>query len=183
MPFITEEIYHLLKEQNEDLIVKQFEKNENPDHKILKQGNILKEAITSIRDAKNKNQIKPKEKIKLHIQTDKSDEFYTIESILSKQLIADIFYTNDAIANSVTVVQNKNKFYIETEQPFNTGSQKDQLLKDLDHLKGFLNSVEKKLSNERFVQNAKSDVIQLERKKKRDTEIKIKIIEDSLSTL
>jgi valyl-tRNA synthetase len=57
------------------------------------------------------------------------------------------------------------------------------LQKDLEHLKKFLISVEKKLSNERFVQNAKSEVIELERKKKADAETKIKIIEESLSSI
>jgi valyl-tRNA synthetase len=54
------------------------------------------------------------------------------------------------------------------------------LQKDLDYLKGFLISVEKKLGNERFVQNAKAEVIEIERKKKADAEEKIKMIEESL---
>jgi len=58
-----------------------------------------------------------------------------------------------------------------------------QLLKDLDYLKGFLLSVEKKLGNERFVQNAKQEVIEIERRKKSDAEAKIKAIEESLQSL
>jgi len=57
------------------------------------------------------------------------------------------------------------------------------MLKDLEYLKGFLVSVEKKLSNERFVQNAKPDVVEVERKKKADAEDKIKAIEESLASL
>jgi valyl-tRNA synthetase len=56
-------------------------------------------------------------------------------------------------------------------------------LKDLDYQKGFLVSVEKKLGNERFVQNAKAEVIEIERKKKADAEAKIKAIEESLASL
>ena len=61
--------------------------------------------------------------------------------------------------------------------------QKEQLLKDLEYLKGFLNSVNHKLNNEKFVQKAKAEVIELERKKKADAESKILVIEESLSAL
>jgi valyl-tRNA synthetase len=61
--------------------------------------------------------------------------------------------------------------------------QKDQLLKDLEYQKGFLLSVEKKLSNERFVQNAKPEVVEVEKKKKADAEAKIKAIQESLASL
>jgi valyl-tRNA synthetase len=64
-----------------------------------------------------------------------------------------------------------------------TASQKEQLLKDLDYLKGFLVSVEKKLGNEKFVQNAKAEVVDAEKKKKADAEDKIRAIEESLRSL
>jgi valyl-tRNA synthetase len=81
------------------------------------------------------------------------------------------------------VVVQKDKFFIETTSIVDAGVQKEQLQKDLDYLKGFLLSVDKKLSNEKFVQNAKPDVIEIERKKKADAEAKIKIIEESLRSL
>ena len=77
----------------------------------------------------------------------------------------------------------KDKFFIETTTLLDTASQKEELQKDLDYLKGFLVSVEKKLGNERFVQNAKPEVIDIERKKKADAEAKIKVLEESLSSL
>ena len=64
-----------------------------------------------------------------------------------------------------------------------TTTQKEQLIKDLEYQKGFLISVEKKLSNERFVQNAKPEVVEVEKKKKADAEAKIKAIEESLERL
>ncbi len=184
MPFITEEIYHLLREQQEDLTIKQFEKSEKSHPKILQQGKILKEVITAIRDVRNKNQLKPKDTIKLHIQTEHKSTYGDIEYILSKQVnAASISFTNDSIEKSLSIIVNKDKFYIETDQTINILVQKDQLEKDLQHLKGFLIAIEKKLSNEKFVKNAKDEVIDFERKKKADTETKIKIIEESLSTL
>ena len=184
MPFITEEIYHQLKEKKDDLTVKQFPVIGSADDRIIKNGALLKEVITAIRDARNKNQLKPKDSIRLHIHTGNSSIYQAFETILSKQVNAtSISYTPGIVANSIVVVVKKDKIFIETTAILDTVSQKEQLQKDLDYLKGFLVSVDKKLSNERFVQNAKPDVIDIERKKKADAEAKIKVIEESLSSL
>jgi valyl-tRNA synthetase len=184
MPFITEEIYQQLKEQKDDLTVKQLPAIVTPNNSILKNGVLLKEVITAIRDARNKNQLKPKDSIRLHIQTKYINIYKAIENILSKQVNAEsVSYISNTVANSITVVVQKDKFFMETTTVLDTASQKEQLQKDLDYLKGFLVSVEKKLSNERFVQNAKPEVIDIERKKKADAEAKIKVIEESLAQL
>jgi valyl-tRNA synthetase len=184
MPFITEEIYHQLKEQTDDLTVKQYPVASTPDSQLLQSASLLKEVITAIRDARVKAQLKPKETIKLHIQSENPDVYAPILSILSKQVNAESStYTKETINGSITVVVQKDKFFLETTTVLDTGAQKQQLQKDLDYLKGFLVSVEKKLSNERFVQNAKPEVIEIERKKKADAEEKIKLIEESLAAL
>ena len=181
MPFITEEIYHQLKERTDDITIKQYS-DANPTNKsTLENGLLLKEVITAIRDAKNKNHLKPKDTIRLHILTAGPKIYRAIENILLKQVHAEsVSYTETAVTNSITVVIQKDKFFIETTAELNTASQKDQLQKDLGYLKGFLASVEKKLSNEKFVQNAKPEVLQAEQKKKADAEAKIKTIEESL---
>lgn len=184
LPFITEEIYHQLKERTDDLTIKQYANEKTADKTILANAILLKEVISSIRDARNKNQLKPKDTIKLHLQTEDIGTYKSIESILLKQVNAEsISYISSSVANSITVVVQKDKFFIETTAILDTASQKEQLQKDLDYLKGFLISVEKKLGNERFVQNAKPEVIEIERKKKTDAEEKIKVIEESLAAL
>ncbi len=184
MPFITEEIYHLLEDKKDDLCVKVTAVVGIIDEKILAEASLLKSIISGLRDVRNKNQIKPKETIKLHIQTAEVAIYKSIESILAKQInSASISSVNDAVAGTITTVIGKDKFYIETEQPLNTAGQKEDLEKELNHLKGFLVTVEKKLSNEKFVANAKPEVLALEQKKKADAEEKIKIIEDSLSLI
>ncbi len=184
MPFVTEEIYHLLREQEKDLCVKQSQEVKAANQQILSQGELLKQVISTIRDARNKNQIKPKETIKLFIETKTKESYSFIESILSKQVNTnEISFTGKAIANTIVVAVEKDKFYIKTEKELDTTTLKDDLLKDLEHQKGFLASVEKKLSNERFVQNAKPEVLALEQKKKADALARIKTIEESLSTI
>lgn len=194
MPFVTEEIYHQLKsrEQGDDLTIK-LDGEVGQNHMnisdletshVLNVGQLLKNTITALRDVRVKHNIKPKEAIKLHVQTTVKHSFNLIETILAKQVNASqIHFVDDAIANTITVVVGTDKFYIETETAVDTTAQKDQLLKDLEYQKGFLISVEKKLSNERFVQNAKPEVVEIERKKKADAEQKIKAIEESLANL
>lgn len=187
MPFITEEIYHLLSERSsgDDICIAQLEKYTlKPDLKILEQGKILQEAITSIRDTRNKSQIKPKEQIDLYVETEQESTYKRIGDILAKQVNAKkLELTRSNIAGSIPSVAGKEKFYIVTETPMDTANQKEELIKELEYLKGFLISVEKKLSNEKFVQNAKPEVVEMERKKKSDAEEKIVIIEKSLSSL
>ncbi len=183
MPFVTEEVYHQLKEQSDDLCVKQFENTGAGDVPILAQGELLKQTITAIRDARTKNNIKPKDPIKLHVQG-REEEFTSLENILQKQINADaVFYVSDAVANTITTIVGGAKFYIETEQQLDTSAQKEVLQKELKYQQGFLESVEKKLGNERFVQNAKAEVVEAERKKGRDAEAKIKALEESLANL
>jgi valyl-tRNA synthetase len=194
MPFVTEEIYHQLRQRAEgdDLTNKQLgevghahpRNTTLPQGQLMQLGSLLKETITAIRDTRAKNNIKPKESIKLHIQTPEQPNYQLAQSIMAKQVnAAEILFTKDAVPNTITVVVGTDKFYIETETEVDPAAQKEQLLKDLDYLKGFLVSVEKKLSNERFVQNAKPEVVEVERKKKADAEDKIRAIEESLASL
>ena len=184
LPFVSEEIYHLLKEQPTDLCVTQYEIPKATDTVVLQQGELLKQVISALRDARNKNQLKPKDTIQLHIQTAAIKSFEAIENIIARQVnAAALFYTNDIISNSIVVAVEKNKFYIESEQKLDSIILKTDLLKDLEHQQGFLASVQKKLGNERFVQNAKPEVIELERKKLADAEARIKTIEESLAGL
>ncbi|MEO6670776.1 MAG: class I tRNA ligase family protein [Ferruginibacter sp.] len=184
MPFVTEEIYHLLEERTDDLCIRQFSKTVSIDTAILEKGKLLKELITGLRDIRNKQQIKRKEFIELFIDSSSKDAYDVIESILSKQVNAkSISFTNTPLTETISCVIGKDKFYIKTEQPVNKGNQKDELEKELNHLKGFLVSVEKKLGNEKFVSNAKPEVLAMEQKKKSDAETKIRVIEESLGSL
>jgi valyl-tRNA synthetase len=187
MPFITEELYHLLADRaaGDDLCIRQFDAVAAADARILAEGALLKEAITALRDARNKAQLKPREPIKLHIHSESSEAvFRSLSPILSRQVNAEsIDFTREPIPGSLTVVSGKDKYYIVTEQALSAGNQKEDMLKELNYLKGFLVAVNKKLGNERFVANAKPEVVELERRKKEDAEIKIKALEESLGAL
>lgn len=186
MPFITEEIYHLLKERKagDDLCIRQFNPIRDSDEKIMEEGELLKQVITAIRDARAKNNLKSKETIQLHIQTANEASFRDVQDILLKQVNAGgLSFTNEAVPNTIPVVAGKDKFYLQTATAIDNSSQKEQLEKDLQYLRGFLISVDKKLGNAKFIQNAKPEVVALEQKKRADAEAKIKAIEESLAAL
>ncbi|MFA6150103.1 MAG: valine--tRNA ligase [Chitinophagaceae bacterium] len=184
MPFVTEEIYHLLREQKDDLMNRQLPSFTSANNEILTQGKLLQDLITAVRDARVKNNLKPKDVIKLAVDTKEQSVYANATSLLSRQINAEeISFTSEAIQGSISLVVGTDKFYISSNVTIDTAAQKEQLQKDLDYQKGFLMSVEKKLSNEKFVANAKPEILASEQKKQSDALAKIKTIEESLSLL
>ncbi len=186
MPFITEEIYHQLKgrKQGDDLMVMQFSKAIEANETVLSQGAFLKELITNIRDARNKNQLKNKDKIKLSVESNNKEYYNSIKSLLAKQVNAEaIDFITIAIPGIAIVVGTDKLYLVHEGGSVDTEKQKAELKKELEYMKGFLQSVQKKLSNEKFVQNAKEEVINNERKKEADAQAKIKTLEESLNML
>jgi valyl-tRNA synthetase len=184
MPFVTEEIYHLLRDHNDDICVKQSMVDNQWSMEVLRQGHLLKNVITTIRDARNKNNIKPKESIELFIQSANKETYTSFEEILKKQVnAASLSFTQENITGSIVTTNEEDKFYIKSEQQADTATLKAELEKDLVYQKNFLQSVQKKLNNERFVQNAKPEIVELERKKQADAEARIKTLQESLKNL
>ena len=184
MPFITEEIYHLLDEHQDDLCVKLSKGMTEADDTVLQQGALLQQLITGVRDAKQKNGLKPRQTISISIQSNETDSFEHFENIFKKQTSADyILYTTKPVANAIIVVVDKDKLYLQSQLYVDSSGLRVEMEKDLAYQRNFLNSVIKKLSNDKFVQNAKPEVVAMERKKQSDTETRIKLLEESLSNL
>jgi valyl-tRNA synthetase len=184
MPFITEEIYHLLRPQSGDLCVRPYAAIGTTDADILASGQLLQQLITALRDARNKQQIKPKTPVDLAIQTDHPQKFTTITHILAKQVNASaVNFTLEPIARSIVVALEQDRFYLSTEEAGDTGLQREGLIKDLQYQQQFLEQVRKKLQNEKFVNNARPEVIDLERKKESDALARIATIESALQEL
>ena len=184
MPFITEELNGLINSDAAVLTISQFAEIKNADATVLAQGQLLQQAISTLRDVRVKNNIKPKEPVQLFIESAEAAAYQPILEILMQQgFLSDVQFTDKAVEKSINTLVNKDKYYIVPTTAIDTTAQKEMLTKEIDYLKGFLASVEKKLSNERFVQNAKSEVVDIERKKKADAEEKIKSLEESLAAL
>ena len=186
MPFVTEEIYHQLKEREpkDDLITKQLDPVGAFDTMILEQGILARQIISAIRDTRNKNQLKNKEVITLQIQTSRPEIYQSFSKILLKQVNADaLHFTGQSFKHYATIVVGKETIFMQMPHSADTSVQKDKLLQDLAYQMDFLASVEKKLANEKFMQHAKAELIEKERKKQSDAEERIRAIEESLKVL
>ena len=182
-PFVSEEIHHLLRPQPADLCVTQLHPASVADPVTLQQGERLKQVISALRDARNKNRVKPKDTIQLYIQTLDSSSFEAIQNIIAKQVNGVVSYTREKVNNTIVVTIEKDTFYIGSEQSLDADTLKNDLLKDLEHQQNFLASVQKKLGNERFVQNARAEILEMEQKKMADATARIKTIMDGLAGL
>lgn len=184
MPFITEEIHHNLIGGEEDLMLKQLTQNENINKEILAQGKKVQNLITAIREAKQKNQMKPRDVVQLYYIS-KDNAFYEkTEALLKNQIFADkVEACTEAVDNAVTLVVQADKIFMQSDIEIDYSVQIEKLKGELAHLEKFLFGINKKLSNERFLANAKKEVVDLEYKKQEDTEAKITSIKESLARM
>jgi valyl-tRNA synthetase len=131
-----------------------------------------------------KQNLKPKDEIDLYLPSNMQTELAPLLKTLQKQSFAkQIQFTTDSVANSIVFMVDKMQCCFTTEKEIDATQQRAQLEKDLAYYQGFLTSVEKKLSNEKFVANAKPEIIENEVKKKNDALEKLKIIQESLNLL
>ena len=187
MPFITEEIWHLIKVRSEKdfIIIAEWPETEKCDVEILNEFEFAKEIVTNIRNIRARNSFSPK--IALTLYTDSKNLFdnvilklSNISKILPK-LEQDMLLseTHRAISFFIKSIE----YSVSIQNKLNKDEEIARLAKDLEYNKGFLKSVEIKLSNEKFVANAKPELIANEKKKQADAEAKIKAIEEQLTSL
>ncbi|MBB2145465.1 valine--tRNA ligase [Pedobacter sp. LMG 31464] len=188
MPFLTEELYHdeLFGERAEMdcCIVANYPTIGKADEQLLKEAELIKELISEIRNVRNTRQISPKDALPLSIKVNSSLDYEKwINSVFKLANISEVELVNDKIAGAASFMIGNDEFFIVLNENVDLDAEKERLTKELEYLQGFLKSVDAKLSNERFVQNAKPEIITNERNKKADAESKIKIITESLETL
>jgi valyl-tRNA synthetase len=187
MPFLTEEIWHQLSERTQDdcIIVASWPDAAEYDAEKLTEMDQILELVTNLRHARNQAQAGPKEQLDLYITT-AQDQLYPQYLDIVKKLgvLKDVYINENTVdLSGSNFVSGKDEFLLQMESKLDPQQEKEQLLKELDYTKGFLASIEKKLSNQRFVDNAPEQVVANERKKQADAQAKIKALEASLSKL
>ncbi|MFF5382809.1 valine--tRNA ligase [Pedobacter suwonensis] len=188
MPFITEELWHddLFGDRAEMdcCIIAEFPKVGAFDEKLLKNAEVIKTVVAEIRNVRNQKQISPKEALPLNIKINSELDYEKWLNIVFKLAnVSEAEIVNDKIVGATAFMAGKDEFFIPLTENVDVEAERQRLNADLVYLQGFLKSVNAKLSNERFVQNAKPEIIANERNKKADAEAKIKIIEESLAVL
>lgn len=190
MPFVTEEIWHNLKERKagEDCIMSAYPQAKAYDKKLIKKVEKAKEVVSSVRDVRNNNGIKMKDLLNVYAQESSGTKALLAQSGLEAMItkmanLESLTFTDSEIENGVSFLCGTDKFYVELNQEIDTAEECKRLKKDLEYYQGFLVSVRKKLGNERFVNNAPAAVVDKERQKLADGEEKIRQLEEGLAQL
>lgn len=185
MPFITEELYHLVRERGgaDCIIIAKWPQSKSADENLLKNFDLAAEMISQVRNMRKQKNISPKEKLKLYFRSSaKSDPvFHGI--IMKLANLEELEQVKDTVDNSINFLIGNVECFLPLGAEIDAEAEKERLRKELDYNLGFLKSVQAKLSNERFVANAKPEVVAIEKKKQADAEAKIKTIEAQLANL
>ncbi|MCR8559660.1 valine--tRNA ligase [Mucilaginibacter sp. BJC16-A38] len=188
MPFITEELWHdeLFGDRSEldCCIVAQLPKYGQINTRLLDDIEIVKQIITQVRNIRNAKQISPKEKLDLSVKAN-SEVAYNLYGLIITKLgnISTFGFTTDKLAQAAGFMVSTDEFYVPLEESIDPVAECEKLNKEKDYLTGFLKAVNSKLGNERFMANAKPEIIEVELKKKADAEAKLKILEENLAAL
>ncbi len=186
MPFISEEIWHLLRERNspeESIVLAQWPKASAPNSALLESFEKTAEVVSNVRQVRKNNNIPNKIQIELFAKinhgADKSFDC-VIQHLCN---VASITYCEEQVENSFSFIVSGNEYFVPFGDNVDVEGEIEKLKKELEYAKGFCQSVSKKLSNERFVSGAPEQVVAAERKKMADAEETIKIIEEKLASL
>ena len=185
MPFITEELWQLIREraQGESLMVSPMPKAQAFDAQLIERFELMKETIAGVRTIRQEKNIPQKDKLKLFVSSTESLG-ENVESIIVKLAgLEQLQYTTDKVDGAASFMVRSTEFFVPLEGFIDVEEEIAKLKTELEYTKGFLNSVAKKLSNERFVSGAPANVVDMERKKQADAEAKIQVIEERLAAL
>lgn len=185
MPFLTEEIFHNLPDINaiNPLTTSSWPKLESYKQNTVDDFEITKEIISQIRNYRKEKNISFKTSLDLYYLPNKG----TLGNIEIIKKIASIDILKESTKNDFEMVNSfliKNfEFFIPLEEGFDKGAEIEKLKKELDYNDSFLKSVQNKLKNENFINNAPNTIVNKEKQKIIDTEQKIKSLKKSISDL
>ena len=186
MPFITEDIWHLLKERQDgdDLIIAQQPAQKVVDNDILNQFLFTQDVINNIRKIRAEKNISMKEAIELIVVDKDGSVNKEFDAVIMKLCnVSSVNYVTETPQDAFGFLVKATEYFIPVTDNIDTEAEIKKLEEELAYAQGFLRSVEAKLSNEKFVNGAPAAVVDKERKKKSDAEAKIKVIEQQLATL
>jgi valyl-tRNA synthetase len=188
MPFLSEELWHdeLFGERAEKdcCIVAQLPNIGEINAQTLSHLEIVKIIITQIRNIRNTKQISPKESLDLAVKANSGLPYQQYEPIITKLAnIGTFSLVNDKLNGAINFIASTDEFYVPLSENVDPVAERARLEKEKEYLLGFLKSVNAKLNNERFMANAKPEVIDVEQKKRADAEAKLTILEENLTAL
>jgi len=185
MPFLTEELWHQISDRSETqaLIVSVYPESKTVDQTILNDFEIAAEVVSGIRTIRKEKNISFKDTIEFSVLNNESISM-RFDSVIKKLgNISELSYVTEKVDGTLSFRVKSNEYFIPMAGAIDVAAEVKKLTEELSYTQGFLKSVQKKLSNERFVNNAPEAVITSERKKEADALAKIETINVSLASL
>lgn len=183
MPFITEELWQALSErkEGESIMIAPMPATKEIDTDLLNAFEKVKETISGIRTIRLQKNIANKDSLELEILGEYNNAYNPVISKMGN--LTEIRKVSEKNPHAISFLVGTTEFAVPMGNNIDVDAEIEKLEAELVYLQGFLNSVMKKLGNEKFVANAKADVVDAERKKQADAESKIKTIEETILSL
>jgi len=176
MPFLTEEIWHFIDDRKEDIIVANWPKSGNVNEQLLVDFENITEVVAGIRTIRKEKNIANKEQLELLVIKNQKAKI-NLDAIVAKLgNLSSINTTNEKPDGTFSFMVKTNEYFIPLGENIDVVAEIEKLQKELDYTKGFLKSVEEKLGNDRFVNNAPEQVVVNEKNKMTDAKAKIEIL-------
>ncbi|WP_053975977.1 valine--tRNA ligase [Mangrovimonas xylaniphaga] len=185
MPFLTEDIWHYIAERTpeEALIVAKWPEAKPVNETLIAEFDFASEVVSGIRNIRKEKNIAFKDAIGFSV-INNGNTSTTFDSIIQKLgNLETIEYVTEAVDGALTFRVKSNEYFVPMAGSIDVEAEIKKLTEELNYTEGFLKSVQKKLSNERFVNGAPEQVIANERKKEADALAKIETIKSSLASL
>ena len=185
MPFLTEEIWHHIAERTPEqaLIVGEWPKAKSFDAKLIADFDFATEVISGIRTIRKDKNIPFKDAMELKVVNNEKASTYFDSVIQKLGNVTTLEYVSDKVDGALSYRVKSNEYFIPITGNIDVEAEVAKLTEELNYTKGFLRSVQGKLSNEKFVVGAPEQVIANERKKEADALAKIATLEQSLASL
>ena len=185
MPFLTEEIWQLLRERGspkESIVLSKWPEETGANKAIVDEFTFVEDLISGVRNVRKANNIAQKNVLDLQVKV--NNEHKDVFDPVVKHIcnISSIEKVNEKPGMAYSFISNNNEYFIPFSEEIDIEAEKEKISKELEYTKGFLSSIDKKLSNARFVDNAPEQVVTSERKKQNDAQDKIKILEEKLAS-
>ena len=185
MPFLTEEIWQFLEKRTPEkaLIVASWPEQKPYDQALLNGFEFASDVVSGIRTIRKEKNIAFKNTIELLV-LNKESQTKDFDAIITKLgNISNLTYTNETVENALSFRVKSNEYFIPANDAIDVAAELLKLEEELKYTEGFLKSVQKKLSNERFVSGAPEQVVASEKKKEADAIAKIDTLKASLKNL
>ena len=190
MPFVTETIWQEVYGENEILMVEKWPETTGDEEKYINEFKdflLLQEIIVGVRAERNNCNLNPKEKSIAFIFSRDHKELFNQNSEIIKKLanISELNFVDEALENEnlISIISGNYEIYLDLKGNKNPEEEKERIQKEIDFVKPFIKVLEGKLSNKSFVENAPTEVVEVEKKKLAEAKEKLEKLNVQLSSL